>query len=72
MSQIQKFDRDLIAEKLKKLRGERTQKEVAEAIGITPMAMSYYESGERIPNDEVKAKLANYYGVSVGHLFFAE
>lgn len=72
MTNNQKLDRNLVAEKLKKLRGDRTQKEVAEAIGITPMAMSYYESGERMPNDDVKAKLANYFGVSVGFLFFAE
>ncbi len=72
MMNQQGIDRELITRKLKDLRGDRTQKEVAEALGITPMAMSYYESGERVPSDDVKAKLASYYGVSVGYLFFAE
>ena len=72
MTEKQMLDREQITRKLKELRGDRTQKEVAEAVGITPMAMSYYESGERMPNDSVKAKLADFYGVSVGYLFFGE
>lgn len=72
MADSKKLNRELIAKKMKRLRGERTQKEVADAVGITPMAMSYYESGERMPTDDVKAKLAQYFGVSVGYLFFDE
>lgn len=72
MADSKKLNRELIAKKMKRLRGERTQKEVADAVGITPMAMSYYESGERMPTDNVKAKLAQYFGVSVGYLFFDE
>ena len=72
MGDSKKLNRELIAKKMKRLRGERTQKEVADAVGVTPMAMSFYESGERMPTDDVKAKLAQYYGVSVGYLFFDE
>lgn len=59
-----------IGKKLIDLRGEKSQSEVAEAVGITQAALSMYERGERVPRDNVKIKLANYYGVSVTALFF--
>lgn len=59
-----------IGKKLIDLRGEKSQSEVAEAVGITQAALSMYERGERVPRDSVKIKLANYYGVSVAALFF--
>jgi transcriptional regulator with XRE-family HTH domain len=60
-----------IGERLRALRGERSQKEVAEAVGVTVMAVSLYESGERIPRDEIKLKLAKYYDTDVNTLFYA-
>lgn len=65
------MDRQAIAARLKELRGERSQREVAEAIGVTPMAISQYEQGERVPNDEIKIKIARYYEKSVDSIFFA-
>ena len=59
-----------IGKRLIDLRGEKSQREVAEAVGITQAALSMYERGERVPRDNVKIKLANYYGVSVAALFF--
>ena len=59
-----------IAEKLRKLRGDKSQREVADAVGVTAMAISLYESGERIPKDEIKVKLANYYKTTVDAIFF--
>ena len=56
--------------KLKELRGAKTQQEAAEGIGITKSALAMYERDERIPRDEVKVRIANYYGVSVLFLFF--
>lgn len=56
--------------KLKKLRGDRTQYEAATEIGITKSALAMYERDERVPRDEVKVKIADYYGVSVQFLFF--
>lgn len=56
--------------KLKKLRGEKTQQEAAEGIGITKSALAMYERDERVPRDEVKVRIANYYGVSLVFLFF--
>lgn len=66
------LNRERIAAKLKALRGEKTQKEVADAIGVSSMAISQYEQGERVPNDTVKLKLARYYGKTVEELFFAQ
>lgn len=57
---------------LRALRGNKTREEVAEAIGVSPSAIAMYELGERIPRDEVKVALSNYYGIAVGALFFAE
>ena len=59
-----------IAKKLIFLRGGKTQSEVASAIGITPSALANYEAGIRIPRDEKKIKIANYYQVSVQEIFF--
>ena len=66
------MDSKKIGERLQKLRGSRTQKEVAEAVGVTPLAISLYESGERIPRDEIKVRLANYYKRTVNFIFFSD
>lgn len=59
-----------IAKKLIKLRGKRTQAEVAEAVGVSVSAICMYESGDRVPRDEVKCRIAKYYGKTVGEIFF--
>lgn len=66
------MDRGKIAERLVKLRGKRTQAEVAEAIGVSPSAYSMYETGERIPRDETKIRIAQYYKRTVNSIFFAD
>ncbi len=60
----------VIGNRLKDLRGTKTQLEIADAIGVTKMAISQYESGDRIPRDEIKIKLANYFDKSVEEIFF--
>ena len=64
------LDPKAIGAYLKKLRGTKTQSEVARAIGVTTMAISQYENGDRIPRDEIKIKLAKYYDRTVEQLFF--
>lgn len=59
-----------IGEKLKELRGEKSQAEVAVAVGISDSAMSAYENGDRVPRDEVKIRLAKYFGKTVQEIFF--
>ena len=66
------MDAKKIGKRLQALRGSRTQREVAEAVGVTPMAISQYESGERIPRDETKKALAKYYKRTVNAIFFAD
>ena len=64
------LNRKEIGSRLRELRGKRTQKEVANALGITFSAVSSYELGNRVPSDEMKVKLANYYDVNVQDIFF--
>lgn len=64
------MNKKLIAKKLIKLRGEKTQFEVAKDVGISLSALAMYETGNRVPRDEIKVKLAKYYGTTVESLFF--
>jgi transcriptional regulator with XRE-family HTH domain len=66
------MDAQKIAERLIKLRGNRTQAEVAEALSISQSAYSMYENGERIPRDEIKKRIAQFYKRSVNTIFFAD
>lgn len=61
----------IIGGRLVALRGEKTQKTVADAVGVSCSAIAMYESGERIPRDEVKEKIAHYYGKTIESIFFA-
>lgn len=64
------MDAKKIGVKLKELRGSRSQREVADAVNVSDMAISLYESGDRIPRDEIKIALADYFGVSVESIFY--
>lgn len=55
---------------LRQLRGDLSQSEVAASIGISKSAWAMYERGERSPRDEIKVKIAAFFGVSVQDLFF--
>ena len=61
---------EIIGKRLRDLRGERSQAEIAEAVGVTAMAISQYERGERVPSDAVKLKLAELFELRVDLLFF--
>lgn len=62
--------REQIGERLRALRGDRTLAEVADALGVSSMAVSLWENGKRIPSDEVKVRIAKYYGVTITSIFF--
>lgn len=64
------MNRKAIGERLIQLRGGKTQEMVAKENGISASALAMYESGRRIPRDEIKLRLARYYGVSIQELFF--
>lgn len=57
-------------ERLRELRGTRSQEEVAAAIGVSQSAICAYEKDERVPRDDVKKRIANYYKRSVAFIFF--
>lgn len=56
---------------LMELRGEKTREKVANDIGISPSSLGMYELELRIPRDDIKIKLANYFQKSVQDIFFA-
>jgi transcriptional regulator with XRE-family HTH domain len=57
-------------ERLRALRGSRSQEEVATALGISQSALCAYEMNQRTPRDEVKKRIAKYYKRSVQFIFF--
>ena len=66
------MNKEKIARTLVELRGEKRREIVASALGISVSALSMYEIGERIPRDEIKIAIANYYNRTVGEIFFDE
>ncbi|WP_170105106.1 helix-turn-helix domain-containing protein [Desmospora activa] len=64
--------RDIMAKKLVCLRGVRPRTEVASKLHISVSALQMYENGRRVPRDDIKLKLAQFYGVSVEYLFFQQ
>lgn len=62
----------VIGERLAVLRGGKSRAEVAESINISVSALQMYENGARVPRDEVKVRLAQYYGKSVEEIFFTQ
>lgn len=65
------MDKERIAETLRALRGDERREVVAVAVGVTAQAIANYESGQRIPSDAVKIKLAEYYHRTVQEIFYA-
>ena len=68
------MDRKGIGKRLTALRvlKNETQKTVAEAIGVSESSLAMYESGERIPRDAVKIRIAKHFCVSVQSIFFGD
>lgn len=66
------MNRTEIATRLKnaRLNSKMTPDAVCAAAQISTSALGMYESGKRIPRDEIKVKLARLYNVSVQDLFF--
>ncbi|QWG75815.1 XRE family transcriptional regulator (plasmid) [Bacillus mycoides] len=59
-----------VAKNLISLRHEKSREEVAKAVGISVSTLQMYENGQRIPRDNIKIKLANFYGVTGQKIFF--
>lgn len=65
------MDAVMIGNKLRSLRGERTLKEVSDATGIDISTLGMYEIGQRVPRDDNKIVLADYYKTTVQELFYS-
>lgn len=65
-------DKVSIGTKLRALRAakKKSQQQVADEVNITKSALAMYEKDKRIPRDEIKVRIANYYGESVQSIFF--
>lgn len=59
---------------MRELREERKwkQKDIAEALGISVTCYAGYEQGYRLPNIEMLAQIAVYFGVSSDYLLGLE
>lgn len=47
------------------------QAQLAEKLSISPSSVSAYEQGVKVPRDELKVKIAEFFGVSVLDLFYS-
>lgn len=65
------MNKEIIAQKLINLRGNKSREEVAFALGISVSALTMYETGKRVPRDEIKLRIAKYYGADIQSIFFA-
>ena len=59
-----------MGQKLALLRGNKTLAEVANDLRISKSALAMYETGRRIPRDQIKIRIAEYNGKSVAYIFF--
>lgn len=59
-------------EVLRGLRAEKSLDEVATSIGVSKQAISNYENDIRTPRDEIKVRLAEYFGKTVQEIFFTD
>ena len=66
-------DATVIGKRIKQLREKKkyTREEFCTNVGISLSALSMYETGQRIPRDEIKLKIARCLDASIESLFFA-
>ena len=64
----------VVGERIKVLREKKkySQETLASLIGVAVSTICMYETGERIPRDEIKVKLARELGKSVSYIFFRD
>lgn len=55
-----------------RIKRKKTLQQVADEINVTKSALAMYERDERVPRDEVKVVLAEYYGETVQSLFYTK
>lgn len=56
--------------KLAELRGSMTQEELAKKLNVSCSSLGKNERGERTPRDNVKKRIAAYFGKTVQEIFY--
>lgn len=64
------MNKEVIAQRLVELRGNKSREEVSNSLGISISTLQMYENAQRIPRDSIKIQLAKYYGTTVQKIFF--
>ena len=67
-----KYNAKRVGETLRRLRGDKTLSEVAKEVKISVSSLQMYEAGNRCPRDDVKIRIAKYYGKKVSSVFYFE
>lgn len=64
---------NVLGKRIKFLREEKelSQLKFAKTLNISNSTLSQYEAGNRIPGDEIKKKIAEYFNVSLDYLMGA-
>lgn len=59
-----------LSDRIRELRksADMTQQEFGQKFGVVKSTVSLYESGKSTPNDEIKEKICEYFGVSMDYL----
>ena len=70
MEKMHEVNAETIGARLKDLRGNRPQKDIADVVHVSTMMISKYERGESVPGDDVKIALAKLFNVTVESIFF--
>ena len=65
------MDSKKIGKLLTALRGEQSLRDVAKTLGLSPAAIRQYESGNRIPRDDIKENIAKFYDKTVQEIFYS-
>lgn len=66
------MDSKKIGNRLIELRKDLSREKMANDLGISMSALAMYEQGNRIPRDEIKIKIALYFGKTVQEIFFED
>lgn len=57
-------------ERIKLLRGKTSRVDFAKAIDVSVSAVGMFEQDRRVPRDETKKAIADYFGLLVDDIFF--
>lgn len=68
----QEMDPVQIGIRVRKMREEKSEtiEALANAVNTSTSAIAMYESGKRIPRDEIKIRIAEHFSVPVESIFF--